>query len=82
MTSQERARRWLASWVPYLGEAAERALAAEFDTAQAEALLEGLKAASEPEPAPPTHEAWPNKHQTRAESSNWFRNESDVDSWP
>jgi len=48
MKCEDRARRWLADWVPGHGEAAVKALTHEFAVAQAEALLEGLKAVEEP----------------------------------
>jgi hypothetical protein len=73
MKCEDRARRWLADWVPGHGEAAVKALTHEFAVAQAEALLEGLKAAEEPPPDVP-HEPWPNRHNTPT-GQPWFRSE-------
>ncbi len=71
----------LDQWVAFTPES-EADLAREFDVAQAEALLEGLKAASEPPPAPP-REAWPNKHNTTTRMwDNWWGNRSETDQWP
>jgi hypothetical protein len=80
MDNAERARRWMNEWVwRWHSIDAIGSLASEFDAAVAEAMAErGHESGPGP---PPPHEPWPNRHSTKA-GQQWWRSESDVDSWP